>query len=461
MTIQTKTTLLFTILTLTVFLVLTATVYYFSNQFAYNDFYKRLELRARIASKFNFEKDHTDTKTFKEIQTQYLEKLADEKTHIVKLSKSGKPLPTFPQELPLSYLNDIRAAKGSTVYYNDNLVHYAGIFYKDETGDFLVIESATNSYGAEIIARLRSILIITLICSIALIYSVGMYFSRSTFRPFLDVTEKVKKISEGNLQLRLDETQASDEMAVLINTFNQMLDRLQTAFESQNNFVSNASHELRTPLTAIVAETDYALSKERSTEDYRQSLQHIMQQSEKLQHLTKGLLSLAQTGFDGSKQQWENIRIDQLLFDVKDNVTEIFPQSKITIRLDHLPDNTDGIIVCGNEDLLKIAIGNIVLNACKYSDNKPVDAALAVHNKQVMIKITDQGIGIPEEEIQNIKNPFFRASNTSGFEGHGIGLPLSNNIIKMHKGTIAVHSKIKQGTEVIIILPLSQPQVSL
>ena len=102
MTIQTKTTLLFTILTLTVFLVLTATVYYFSNQFAYKDFYKRLELRARIASKFTFEKDDTDTKSFKEIQTQYLEKLADEKTHVVKLSTNGRPAPPFPQKLPLS-----------------------------------------------------------------------------------------------------------------------------------------------------------------------------------------------------------------------------------------------------------------------------------------------------------------------------------------------------------------------
>ena len=98
MTIQTKTTLLFTILTLTVFLVLTATVYYFSNQFAYKDFYKRLELRARIASKFTFEKDDTDTKSFKEIQTQYLEKLADEKTHVVKLSTNGRPAPPFPQK---------------------------------------------------------------------------------------------------------------------------------------------------------------------------------------------------------------------------------------------------------------------------------------------------------------------------------------------------------------------------
>jgi len=95
MTIQAKTTLLFTFLTLTVFLILTVTVYYFSNKFAYNDFYKRLELRARIAAKFSFENDHT-TASFKQLQKQYLEKLADEKSFVVDLIQPGYRSSLFP-----------------------------------------------------------------------------------------------------------------------------------------------------------------------------------------------------------------------------------------------------------------------------------------------------------------------------------------------------------------------------
>lgn len=456
MKIQTKTTILFTLLTMTVFLVLTVTVYYFSNQFAYNDFYKRLELRARISAKFTFEKDHISTESFKLIQQQYLEKLEDEKSYIIPLSVNGEPQPPFPPRVPVSYLKEIKKANGATAFFQGNLVNYAGLLYKDETGDFLVVESATNKYGAEIMRRLRNILIITLVASALIIYGAGLYFSRRTFQPIRHVTHRVQAISEGNLQLRLHEPEGSDEVAELIKIFNKMLDRLETAFETQNNFVSNASHELRTPLTAIVAEADYALSKERTIDVYRQSLQQILQQADKLQHLTKGLLSLAQTSFDGSKQRWEKVRIDELLFEVKDNTTEILPKSNICVQLPELPVHEDDIMVYGNQDLLKIALGNIIINACKYSNNAPVWIELAFKNRHAAIIISDKGIGIPEKEIPHIYDPFFRASNAKNFEGYGIGMPLSEKIIRLHKGTINVQSKVNEGTVITISLPIGE-----
>ncbi len=453
MNIQTKTTLLFTTLTMAVFLVLAATVYYFSNQFTYADFYKRLELRARISAKFAFELDHISTENLKQLRKDYLEKLPGEESYTVKLLANGAPQTPFPAGLPLSYLKNIAAAQGATVFHQDKMVHFAGLLYKDQTGDFLVIESALNRYGNEIIGRLGKILIITLIASVALIYTVGLYFSRKTFAPFRYITSKVQIISEGNLHLRLTERRGDDEISELINTFNKMLDRLETAFESQNNFISNASHEFRTPLTSIVAEADYALSHERSAEVYRKSLENIVQQAAKLQRLTGGLLSLAQTSFDGKKQLWGKVRIDELLFEARENAAAIF-SNKIVMHLPALPDNDEDICITGNYDLLKIALGNIILNACKYSGDKPVAVELMIVKKQAIVKVTDQGIGIPAEEIRHIYDPFFRASNTNKFEGYGIGMPLSGNIIRMHRGKIAVTSTVGEGTTVNVTLPL-------
>lgn len=453
MSIQTKTTLLFTALTIAVFLVLMATVYYFSNQYAYNDFYKRLELRARISAKFSFEKDHVSTESFKQIQKEYLERLQDEHSYIVKLSEQGKPLPPMPAGLPVSYLRAVAAASGATVYHREKFVHYAGLLYQDETGNFLVIESALNSYGNEIITQLRNILIITLLVSVVIIYTTGLYFSRKTFAPFSDITSRVLAISEGNLHLRLTERTGADEVAGLINTFNKMLDRLETAFETQANFISNASHELRTPLTAIIAETDYVLSQERPTQVYVQSLGNIAAQAEKLQQLTRGLLSLAQTDFDGKKQLWESVRIDQLIFDVKENTRAIF-SNKMVIVLPSLPERAEDISITGNYSLLSIALGNIVLNACKYSGDAPVTIELDIEGKLAVIKITDSGIGIPANEIRHVFDPFFRASNTGDYEGYGIGMPLSQNIIRMHRGKILVHSGVNEGTTISVVLPI-------
>ena len=454
MKIQTKTTILFTTLTAAVFVILAATVYYFFDQFAYNDFYKRLELRAKIAAKFSFEQGHVSTEAFKLIQKQYLERLPEEESYTVKILGKGSFQPV-PAGLPLSYLREIEAATGNTVYYHVKNIHYAGFLYKAESGNFLVIQSAVNTYGNEIITRLRNILIITLLASFVIIYSAGLYFSRKTFQPFSYITNRVLTISEVNLHLRLKEQEGSDEIAELINTFNKMLDRLETAFETQNNFISNASHELRTPLTAIVAEADYALSHDRSTDTYKQSLDNIMKQAGKLQHLTKGLLSLAQTAFDGKKQSWGIIRIDELLFDVKENTSAIF-NNKILIDLPELPENDSDVSIAGNYDLLKIALGNIILNACKYSNGAMVSVKLTLQKKQVSITVTDRGIGIPAQEIRHIYDPFFRASNTNNFEGYGIGMPLAQNIIRMHHGKIIVNSKINEGTVVSIILPTNK-----
>lgn len=360
-----------------------------------------------------------------------------------------------PRELPASYLKDVAAANGGTVMYQKGFRHFAGLRYKDASGDYLVIASAVNRYGNEMMNRLLLIKIATFIAAVGLIFTVGTYFSRRTFQPFRDIINRVKQISKGNLHLRLRQREGADEIAELTATFNEMLNRLETAFEAQNNFISHASHELRTPLTAIIGEADYALSKERSTDAYRASLQQIIQQAEKLQTLSKGLLSLAQTGFVNKVAVAAPLRLDELLFDVKEDCDAILPGNRVRLEMDNLPSDEDRMIINGNYDLLKMTLNNVVLNACKYSDNKPVSLQLRVETYTAAIEVKDQGIGIPQEELKYIYDPFFRASNTQEYEGYGIGMPLTNNIIRLHKGSIEVKSAANAGTTVVIRLPLS------
>jgi signal transduction histidine kinase len=454
MKIQTKTTILFTVLTATIFLILSVTVYLVVDSFAHRDFAKRVELRARISAKFRFEQDQLSTQAFQEIQRQYLEKLPEEKALILKIDKTGNLLQAPPKDLPLYYLQQVIKAAGSTVFYERDFRHFAGLVYNDESGRYLVVGSATNRYGSTMMRQLRTLKIIQFCIAVLLIFSVGLLFSRKTFQPIRDIINRVKEISQGNLHLRLKERKGSDEIAELTSTFNQMLSRLETAFEAQNNFISNASHELRTPLTAIIGEADYALSKERTGEAYRYSLQQIAQQAEKLQTVSKGLLALAQTGFNGTAQAWKTVRLDQLLFDVREDCQAIFPEQQIQIMLDNLPAEEEGISIAGNYNLLKTAINNIVLNACKYSRNKPVNLHLQLMSSEVIITVQDHGIGIPSEELKYIYDPFFRASNTKEFEGYGIGMPLANNIIRLHKGSIKIDSKETEGTSVAVHLPL-------
>jgi signal transduction histidine kinase len=119
-----------------------------------------------------------------------------------------------------------------------------------------------------------------------------------------------------------------------------------------------------------------------------------------------------------------------------------------------LPDNPEKLKVLGNEQLLHLAFSNVILNAYKYSNNQEVRVLLSVEETSIVIEVQDNGVGIPKDELQYIYDPFWRGSNTKNFEGYGIGLPLTRNIIKIHNGEIIVISEKNKGTIVLLKIPL-------
>lgn len=453
MKIQTQTALLFTVLTGLLILFISFTTYYLVSRFASNDFLKRLELRVRVAAKLRFEQNKVSTATYQELRRQYLEVLHNEQEYLLTWDSVNNTIqPQVPSNLSQSFYRQIIAAAGKTVFTEKNKVHYAGILYRYEGRNYLVIKSAVNEYGNRLLNTLFRIKIATFVVGVLLVFTAGIFFSRKTFQPLRQLVSKVKDISAHNLHLRLETKKGKDEMTELAHTFNTMLDRLQTAFETQNNFVSNASHELRTPLTTIVGEAEIALKKARTNEEYRQSLQVILNEAGKLDHLTSSLLTLAQSGFDGKKQRWNLVRMDELLWEVKQAVDELHPNNKVQLHYDELPPNEQQLSVEGNYHLLKLALTNIVINACKYSNDRPVQLKLAVEKEKIRISIVDEGIGIPAPELKYVFEPFYRASNTNRFEGHGVGLPLARNIIRLHNGELLIKSEEGKGTAVEITL---------
>jgi signal transduction histidine kinase len=456
MKIQTQTAILFTVLAAAVILLLNAVIYYVATRDTSNDFKKRLELRVVVAAKIHFEKDTTSSAAYSELSQQYLEVLPSEKEYFVKVDRLHDSL-LIPAglRLPSSFFNQVRTSN-TTVYYNNDGIYYAGILHSSSQDEYIVVKSAVNMYGLQALKNLRKILLIAFLGKVVLVFTVSFFFSRKAFKPFRDIIARVKSIGVENLSLRLREKQGKDEISELSKTFNRMLDRLQTSFDIQNNFVSNASHELKTPLTAIIGEADIVLSKERSPAEYKQALEVILKEAEKLEALTTALLSLAQSGFNKNKNNEVPVRMDELLFDIKETINRIDPGNRIKLLLQDMPLDEDKLVVQGNPQLLKLAISNIILNACKYSNNQEVTVKLTCPGSQALISITDIGIGIPHDDIQHVFVPFFRASNTGSFKGYGVGLPLSMNIIRQHNGNIKVDSEEGKGTVVRVWLPLSR-----
>jgi len=427
-------------------------IYYSISRFSFTDFYKRLEIRAASIAKIKLEKN-LDVGSVIDIQQDYLEKLPGQKEYIIPVKNGDLQLAGINAPLTNNQLQQMLDLKGG--HFNVKNLFFSSILYKNTSGqEYLVLIGAENYFYTHHISYLRNLIISCLILSILVIVIIAIFISRTVTKPINRIIQDVKNISSENLHLRLAASEQNDMLDVLSQTFNDMLNRLETSFETQKNFISNASHELNTPLTCIIGEADLALSKERNVSEYKNALNKILEEAERLNRKTEALLFLAQTGFDGKSQKKEKVRVDELLADIKKNIKNI--NSEYAIKFDYslMPENPEKLIVNANLQLLHLALTNIIINACKYSEDHTASVSLAASDKEVVLMVTDTGIGIPEQELQYIYDPYFRASNTFNHKGYGIGLPLSRNIIRMHKGTLKVSSELNKGTSVRIQIPI-------
>jgi len=447
-----KTVLTIVLIFVVYTLIFTGYIYYSFSNFAFEDFYKRLELRAGTIATMQLGEPEESLKV-KETYENFLENLPKQKYYILPV-ENNQIVGEIPQEVPSKVVRN--TLKSKAFNYNNADLFYSGLIYEDaKKNKYVVVVSAENYFYTHHIIYLRNLLITSLVFSLLLIFVISHFVLRTLIRPVKSIIKDVNKIGSENLHLRLQVADAKhkDPISELKYTFNDMLNRIETSFETQKNFISNASHELNTPLTSIIGEADLILSKERSIPEYEKALTNILLEAEKLEEKTKALLFLARTGYTENTKRFDKVRVDELLMEVQQNLSRVNKNLKIKMDFSLLPESPEKLKIKGNEQLLHLAISNIISNASKYSDNNEVYLALGATEQSVVIIIKDKGIGIPESEMPYIFDPYFRASNTFNYEGYGIGLPLSRNIIKMHNGELLIKSVEKSGTTVQIILP--------
>lgn len=449
---QTKTMILLMLVFTAIILLFSGLVYFSIVNFSHQRFYELLKIRTTTIIQIEKSKDDLDIP-----ENYILNGLNDEELPMERDYVFAVPADTnfkkISQEIhiPDSFFKSI-VRKGES-NYNDKEFYYIGQTFRHDDKNYIAIASAKNHYVVYYLGFLKRTLITCIVLSLFFSMIFSFYLSKTLFRPILKITGKVKDISSENLHLRLEPQPDNKELNELIETFNGMLNRIETSFETQNHLIGNVSHELRTPLTSIMGEADVALSIPRTNDEYKETLSIILDEAEKLDRKIKALLMIAQTGFDGKIQKMDKVRIDQLLWDVIETLRKIDARNNIFLDTSMLPDNPKKLKVQGNEQLLHLAVANIIQNGCKYSDFAQVKVSLGATDTDVYLIVKDNGIGIPGEEMKKIYDPFFRASNTHNYEGYGIGLPLARNIVRMHQGELIVSSNENQGTTVQLRFP--------
>lgn len=331
-----------------------------------------------------------------------------------------------------------------------------GKFYTNPNERIVVFVAAIDLYGFKKLTILRWILTIVFVIGLVIVYFAGRIFAGRAVQPILKVMSQVDSIGVSNLNARLDEGPSKDEIARLSATFNKLLERLEASFKMQKSFIANASHEMNTPLTVITGQLEVVLMKARTNNEYAETINNVLSEIRNLNLLSIKLLMLAQASTELTSTSFALLRIDDLLWQVRSEILTRSPEFSVKIEIHEEIDDEAQLMVLGNEMLLKTAIANIIENGCKYSDNHKVGISLTKVSENLIIHFIDVGIGIPEDEMQMIFQPFYRSKSVKNNDGHGIGLSLAEKVIILHRGTITVTSEVGQGSDFMIQLPLAK-----
>lgn len=452
MNIRTRLTLQFAGIVAVIVLLSHLSIYYFSSQYRATQFQTRLREKAKTTADLLINVDDISAELLRIINRNKKDLLFQEnvtvynfRNEILYTNNTKEDFGSDPD-----FLNKVRST-GEQILVKDD-VELVAVLYSDEYNKYVITASAIDTYGLRKLGNLLEILTASFILILIIVLVSGWIYAGRALRPISKMVKQVNDISASNLDVRLDEGNGKDEISRLAGTFNKMLDRIEASFRMQKMFVANASHEIKNPLTVITSQVEVALLRDRTTEEYKNTLTSVLEDVRRLNRFSKRLLDLARIDADALNAEFLPLRFDELIWKCLEDIRRNHPEYVVSFAPE-LPDNEERLIVNGSADLMTIAILNIIDNGCKFSPDHKAVLALRADENGCYFSCTDNGPGIPADEQKMIFEPFYRGKNTMGIHGHGIGLSLVQRIVNLHGGTIRFESPHNSGTIVNVFVP--------
>ncbi len=336
-----------------------------------------------------------------------------------------------------------------------------------------VVEDALNTLMILLLITVPSVLVIASLG--------GQFLANKALKPVDRVTQAARMITSQNLNQRIQTLKVKDEISRLIDTFNDMISRLDQSFRQIKQFTTDASHELKTPLTILKGEVEVALRKRREPHEYEQILESNLEEINRMSKIVEDLLLLSKVDIGEIRLKREDIPLNRLLWGIAEQMKILAQPKNIRIEIVDRPPETNGDIhIHGDPLRIRELFINLIENGIKYTEegghilitltqevNEPSDS---LHPSEIKtngfakITIQDTGIGIAKEDQERIFNRFFRVDKARSREqgGSGLGLSICKWIVEAHEGKISVESEPGKGSAFTVRLPLySSQQLSL
>ena len=268
-------------------------------------------------------------------------------------------------------------------------------------------------------------------------------------KPLGELTGTIEEIGGNNLSRRVEHQDRQDEIGQLASSFNHMMDKVSASFGRQQRFSASAAHELKTPLATILVNLDVLDMEEKASADQiKRVLSIVRTNTERMIRLVDSLFQLTA---EKKSEMCEEVLPEEMFAEILEELSPQLDAKHLSVSLSGL----SGIKLIGNRVMLYRAMRNLIENAAKYNrENGSISISASRQEENIIIKISDTGIGIPEEECERIFEPFYRVdqSRSRSVGGAGLGLALVKDIVEKHGGRIRVNSQAGQGSEFILYL---------
>jgi signal transduction histidine kinase len=449
MNFKIRSAILFTTLVAIILLVSYVAIYILYADFKKDEFYLRLEQKALTTYKLLTEVKEIDENMLQVIDRNTINELYDEKVLI--FNEQHKLIYSSIDDRAISYSDALlkRVELEGTIRYSDSDVEMVGMAVTDKGVKGLVLASANDQFGKKKLQNLFYILLFSYISSLLITAILSYFYVRQSFAPIDILNRQITRIRQNRLNERVPVSSSQDELNQLAVNFNQMLERIESAFKIQRSFIQHASHELRTPLANLVTSCEVALNKDLSTTEYKELIESLNEEHRNLVELTNALLLLSKYESEEERTELPTIRTDEVLFAAIEDVQLLYPQHVFHFHFNQLLVNEKELGLKGNEVLLKTALGNLLRNACKYNDQFEVNVQLVVQDGLIRIEVTNSGPTLEIDELEMWMEPFFRGRNATDRKGYGLGLSIAKRIAELHSGTLGYQATDHQNTFVL------------
>lgn len=435
MKLRNKLAVIYTVVFTALLAISFISVYAFSEQFRKEEFYKRLTDRTVTTFKTSIQVDQIDNRQLKLVDENTINSLSNEQFRIY--DSSGKLIystadsadaPRF--RLILSELD----GANSEYQGSDGKYQLLGFRFKDRGRTYYAIAKAYDIFGERKMHYLSVLLIFTFLVVTVLVIVLSFILSDIITKPVSKLAQNIEIISPDNLSRRVLTDSTNDEIGFLAGKFNELLDRLESAFKFQVHYIHHLSHELKTPLAIMMTNAERSLA-ENENDKLRTSLQFQQNAIMELSNIINALLDISKTEQKLIDIHSDTIRIDEIVFECMEEIR--FLNNTIAFDLDirHVADEND-LTVKGNSRMIKMVIMNLMKNAVNYSLHMRPAIHISSTNGKIDISFRNDGALIDADDQEKLFRHSFRGKNSDSVKGFGMGLVLSQRIVGMHKGSL-------------------------